>query len=329
MRKTTRSDCVRATMATLAAMRCAFLLLASAACAGGTPETPAPAVTAPAAAAPADIPMQGELQDPGKAAVPVRDYEARVKAVQEKVKGQGFHVLIEEPFVVAGDGGKAAVERSAVHTVRWAVKLLKQDFFKKEPEQVLEIWLFDGADSYRKHARALFHDTPTTPYGYYSARHGALIMNIATGGGTLVHEIVHPFVAADFPGCPSWLNEGLGSLFEQCHEVDGHIAGLTNWRLDGLQDAIQGERTVKLSELVATTTAEFYGARSGLHYAMARYLLYWLQEQGRLRQFYQESRDGAAKDPTGAATLRKLLEVEDLDAFQPGWEKWVLTLQRE
>jgi hypothetical protein len=273
--------------------------------------------------------MQGELQDPGKAAAPVRDYEARVKAVREKVKGQGFHVLVEAPFVVAGDGGKAAVERSAVHTVRWAVKMLKQDFFAKEPEQVLEIWLFDGADSYRKHARALFNDTPTTPYGYYSARHGALIMNIGTGGGTLVHEIVHPFVAADFPACPSWLNEGLGSLFEQCNEVEGHIAGLTNWRLDGLQDAVKDERTIKLSELVATTTEQFYGARSGLHYAMARYLLYWLQQQGRLRQFYREFRDGAAKDPTGAATLRKLLEVEDLDAFQPGWEQWVLTLRRE
>ena len=42
----------------------------------------------------------------------------------------------------------------------------------------------------------------TTPYGYYSAAHRALIMNIATGGGTLVHEIVHPFVRANFPQMP-------------------------------------------------------------------------------------------------------------------------------
>ena len=40
-------------------------------------------------------------------------------------------------------------------------------------------------------------------------------MNIATGGGTLVHEIVHPFMAANFEQCPSWFNEGLGSLYEQ------------------------------------------------------------------------------------------------------------------
>jgi len=310
-------------------MRCLLLFLASAACSCG-PEPVAPVVAAapPATAAAVDNAMQGEEQDP-EARAPVRDYESRATAVRERVEGKGFHVLVEPPFVVAGDGGKAAVERFAKDTVRWAVKLLKQDFFTKEPERVLEIWLFDGPASYRKHARELFGDTPTTPYGYYSSRHGALIMNIATGGGTLVHEIVHPFVAVDFPACPAWFNEGLGSLFEQCHEVAGHIEGMTNWRLDGLQQAIRDQRTIKLSELVATDTDLFYGARSPLHYAMARYLLYWLQQQGALRGFYRAFRDAAKDDPTGAATLCKSLGVDDLDAFQLRWERWVLTLRRE
>jgi hypothetical protein len=314
-----------------AAVRCVLLLFASAACTGCHPEAVAlsPAVPQPTAPAPADNPMQGKVQEPAAPEPPVRDFAARAKQMRYRVAGQGFHVVVEEPFVVAGDGGKAAVEACAARTVRWAVKLLKQDFFKKEPERVLEIWLFDGAASYRKHARELFGDTPTTPFGYYSARHGALIMNIATGGGTLVHEIVHPFVAADFPGCPAWLNEGLGSLFEQCHEVDGHIAGMTNWRLDGLQEAIAEERTIKLSELVATSSEQFYDARSGLHYAMARYLVYWLQEKGKLRQFYERFRDGAAQDPTGARTLCEALGVKDLGEFQAGWEKWVKTLRHD
>jgi hypothetical protein len=118
-------------------------------------------------------------------------------------------------------------------------------------------------------------------------------------------------------------------LFEQCHEVGGHIEGMTNWRLDGLQEAIREKRTIKLSELVATDSDQFYGARSGLHYAMARYLLYWLQQKGALRGFYRAFRDGAKDDPTGAANLCKALGVDDLDAFQPRWEKWVLTLRRE
>ena len=31
----------------------------------------------------------------------------------------------------------------------------------------------------------------------------------------LVHEMVHPFMDADFPACPAWFNEGLASLYEQ------------------------------------------------------------------------------------------------------------------
>src|SRR5439155_20457213 len=134
--------------------------------------------------------------------------------------------------------------------------------------------------SSRKHARQLFGDEPSTPYGYFSAPHGALIMNIATGGGTLVHEIVHPFVGANCPGCPAWLDEGLGSLFEQSRERDGHIEGMVNWRLDGLQRAIREHGTIPIERLVGTTPAQFYGEGSGLHYAKARYLVYWLQQPG-------------------------------------------------
>ncbi len=287
---------------------------ANASAAAATPAVPAPA---------ADPQGSAAADDPAACLAALR---ARLPDVLGE--GSRFHAVIEPPFVVLGDGGRAAVERSAAHTVRWAVRLLEQDFFARRPRQVLAIWLFDGADSYRRHARQIFGDIPSTPYGYYSSRHGALIMNIQTGGGTLVHEIVHPYVEADFPRCPAWLNEGLGSLFEQCHEVEGHIRGLTNWRLQGLQEAIREQRMVRLSALVATGTDEFYGPGSGLHYAMARYLLYWLQEQDRLRDFYRAFRQGVGDDPTGATHLRAALGVTDLDAFQPDWERWVLTLRQ-
>jgi len=252
---------------------------------------------------------------------------AHLAAMRDRIP-EGFDAVLEPPFVVIGDGGLRAVERSAVRTVRWAVDLLRKDFFTDDPDRVLEVWLFDGKESYQKHTRKLFGDVPTTPFGYYSARHGALIMNIATGGGTLVHEIVHPFVAANVADCPAWINEGLGSLFEQCNAQDGRITGLVNWRLDGLQRAIREEKTVKLAALVATTDGEFYGADSGLNYATARYLLYWLQEQGRLHAFWRDWLATRAADPTGAAALRRAIREDDLAAFQPRWEAWVAGLKR-
>src|SRR5256885_8461381 len=146
------------------------------------------------------------------------DFTAHVEQLKKKLPSSDFSIVIQPPFVVIGDEPAAVVKAHSVNTVKWAVDRLKQDYFAKDPKEILDIWLFKDAASYERNALALFGEKPTTPYGYYSSRHKALLMNISTGGGTLVHEIVHPFVEAHFPDCPPWLNEGFGSLFEQSGE---------------------------------------------------------------------------------------------------------------
>ena len=177
------------------------------------------------------------------------DYAAAVRKVEQMVAGQGFTVLLEKPFVVAGDEEADVVLTRSESTVRWAVRKLKQSYFTRDPNHILTVWLFKDEVSYRKHAKKLFGHTPTTPFGYYSSTAKALIMNISTGGGTLVHEIVHPFMESNFPSCPAWFNEALGSLYEQCAERGGKIAGLTNWRLAGLQRAIRAG-TVPVRQMI-------------------------------------------------------------------------------
>src|SRR5262249_18361159 len=157
---------------------------------------------------------------------------------------------------------------------------------------------------------------PTTPYGYYSSTHKALIMNISTGGGTLVHELVHPFMEANFPACPPWFNEGMGSLYEQCGEVGGHIHGYTNWRLPGLQRAIRKKRLPSFQTLTAMDANTFY---NGDNYAQARYLCYYLQEKGLLQKFYQEFLSKQSEDPSGFKSLKKILGETDMDAFKTRW----------
>ena len=256
-----------------------------------------------------------------------RDYAAHVDALTARLPNSGFAIVVEPPFVVVAEGGAAIAKSWATSTVRWAVTKLMAEYFAVTPGPILDIWLFESDASYRRYCKEVFDDTPTTPYGYYSAAHRALIMNISTGGGTLVHEIVHPFVAANFPRCPSWFNEGLGSLYEQSSERDGRIIGLTNWRLRGLQDAILAKRVRPLAELMATSSSEFYGEGSGLHYAMARYLLFWLQEEGLLQNFWKEFVAEVSTDPTGLASFQKIAQIQDLPAFQKRWEEWVLELR--
>jgi Peptidase_C39 like family len=184
------------------------------------------------------------------------DYAQHVIGLK-KILPDGFSLFIERPFVVVGNCPPADVKSICRDTVKWAVEHLKREYFQRDPDEIITIWLFKDDASYRQYAKSVFGDEPDTPYGYYSAAHRALIMNIATGGGTLVHEIVHPFVRANFPKCPAWFNEGLGSLYEQSGERDGHIVGRTNWRLAGLQTAIKAGIVPSFKELTGTTDAEF------------------------------------------------------------------------
>ena len=259
------------------------------------------------------------------AAASAKDYEAHVALLKKRLP-PGFSVVIQEPFVVIGDGGLAAVSRSATGTVKWAVDHLKADFFKDDPEEILDVWLFKDRESYNKYTKEIFNDNPGTPYGYFSHKHKALIMNIGTGGGTLVHEIVHPFMYANFPECPPWFNEGLGSLFEQANERDGHIIGMTNWRLAGLQKAIKAGTVPSFKALTAMTSGEFYNEDRGTNYAQARYLCYYLQERGLLIQFYKEFVANQKQDPSGFKTLKKVLGEEDMEKFKTKWEAFVLKL---
>ena len=252
------------------------------------------------------------------------EFARHVEALQPAVP-EGFTVVVEPPFVVIGEGTAGEVKQWAERIVRWAVVRLQRDYFEKPPPEIYDIWLFKGKESYEKNVQAIFHEAPISPFGYCSAAHHALIMNIATGGGTLVHEIVHAYIASNFPACPTWFNEGLASLYEQSGDADGHIHGYTNWRLPGLQKAIRAGEVRSFAEPTALTPSQFYGDKAA-SYRQARYLCYSLQEKSLLLKFYKEFRANVNTDPTGYQTLKKVLGEEDMAAFKQKWESEMLKL---
>jgi hypothetical protein len=254
------------------------------------------------------------------------DYAQHVMKLRERLP-RGFTLVLEPPFVVVGNEAPDVVRRRAAGTVRWSVDKLKRAFFRKDPNEIIDVWLFGDDKSYQHHAVAMWGEPPGTPYGYYSRENHAMVMNIATGGGTLVHEIVHPFIESNFAASPAWFNEGLGSLYEQSAERDGRIVGLTNWRLAGLQRAIRAGRVPSFRTLTATSTHQFYDKDPGTNYAQSRYLLYFMQEQGLLRSFYTAFTLNQKSDPTGYETLKQVLGEEDMADFMDRWQRWVLRLR--
>src|SRR5687768_10195515 len=78
--------------------------------------------------------------------------EKQADGLRTKLKDRGFTVIVEKPFIVIGDEPQPLVRRWAEGIVRGTVARLKQDYFTKDPANILEIWLFKDAASYNKHA---------------------------------------------------------------------------------------------------------------------------------------------------------------------------------
>ena len=254
------------------------------------------------------------------------DYAQHIIKLKPNVP-KDFTIVLQRPFVVIGDERPGIVRYRAERTVKWFADRICRLYFKKDPPKIYDIWLFKDNKSYRKNALELFGDKPDTPFGYCSDENGALVMNIATGGGTLCHEMVHAYISSNFPDCPSWFNEGLASLYEQSGSRGDRVVGLTNWRLKGLKDEIRAGTLPSFKTLASTTSYQFYNMAKGNNYAQARYLCYYLQENGLLVNFYNTFTKDAQKDPSGYETLKKMLKEKDMDDFKKRWEKWVMKLK--
>jgi len=238
----------------------------------------------------------------------------------------GFATRIAGPFLVIGDESASLLEHHA-QTVDWTIGHLKRDFHMREPRNVIDVWLLGSADSYVDNALRLYGKRPSTPYGFFLPEHQALFMNIGTGGGTLVHELVHPFIAASFPSAPAWFNEGLASLYEAVREQHGQMWGVPNWRLAGLKRAIRAGKLPSFAMMTSDSDARFYASSTG--YAQARYLCLYLQEKGLLHRYYDGFSAGVAGDPTGYKTLVRVLGAPDMPRFEKQWQDWALALEAD
>jgi hypothetical protein len=241
--------------------------------------------------------------------------------------GEDTHVeRVEDYFFVASNDTTAKFIEYK-QTITRVFRYLYEDYFSRKPERPIRVYLFRDKSSYDSYCRATYEKPPSTPYGFYMSRERKMVMNISTGTGTLAHELVHPLLSEDFPGVPSWFNEGFASLFEQSGERGGKMAGFVNWRLPKLRQLMKINKAVTLADLMKTTTEQFYGEDDrGVHYAAARYLCLYLQDHGLLIPFFKEFKATASEDPTGAKAMQKITGKTPAE-LEPVWRDWVLGLR--
>ncbi|MHC4717091.1 MAG: hypothetical protein ACYS5V_08990 [Planctomycetota bacterium] len=267
-----------------------------------------PATTRPAAEAPYPPPKL------------IRACRAAAKTAMGQLDGS-FRSVVRPPFVVIGNLPAQRLSRMADGSVVRPAEAMWRSYFSRKPTNVITIYLFRDAASYRRWARKLFNDKDLPYFGYYKPARRTLVMNIATGTGTLVHELTHALIPCDFPRVPTWFNEGLGSLHEQCYVRRDVIVGAVNWRLPALQKAIAAGKLRPLRELVSRN--DFYGPRRGLNYAQARYFVMYMQHKGILKKFYHRFR----RRPAAAAEVIESVFGQRMEKVEADYVKWVKGLK--
>ncbi len=113
--------------------------------------------------------------------------------------GPGCQTIVRAPFVIGSDLEEAQLESYYNHTIGPAARAMAHSYFDTPPNKPITVLLFSGEQSYNRYARQLYGDEGISVYGYYKPHLRTLVMNIGTGGGTLVHELTHALIDFDFP----------------------------------------------------------------------------------------------------------------------------------
>ncbi|MGC4001742.1 MAG: hypothetical protein QM811_00715 [Pirellulales bacterium] len=284
--------------------------------------------------APAQSPAPPRVVPPALRETPADRLRRLTDAKAEETKkliGEGQTLIVRAPFIVAGDLNEAKLVAYYDNLIAPSAAALGRQFFTHAPDVPIVVWLFSDAKPYAAEAERLYGDKNVSVYGYYKPDKRALVMNIGTGGGTLVHELTHALAAFDFPGQPDWFNEGLASLYEASSFIgrgeELRIRGHVNWRLPRLQEAVAAEKVPTLAELMSDR--DFRGANMGRNYAQARYFCLYLQEQGKLEEFYKRFREDRLNDPTGLRAAQRTLGETAWKTLDADYRKWVTELKRE
>lgn len=238
-----------------------------------------------------------------------------------------WNVVIHEPFVLASDLTHDELEQLFQENILPTVHALAYEYFTARPNHPITILLCSSDEQFRACNLELDHQERSQYSGIYSRRHRRVVVNTASGEGTLAHELTHALAHIDFPTMPEWFDEGLASLHEECEfSQDGlRLVGNQNWRRQVALEALhRGDL-----RLLQDVTSKRFGSSERAHvdYAHVRSLCLYLQERGLLERFYRTCKLNSAVDPTGIRSLCLVAAAVDPQTFDDAFRAWLISHQ--
>lgn len=250
--------------------------------------------------------------------------EAAARQVAHQTAGEPLAVVVQPPFVIASDLSRERIQQLYAATIRPLSAALWRAYFDSSPAAPIALILLSDEAAYRRLAHRLDGYDPIAYDGYYQKSRRRLVLNLASGEGTLAHELCHALAACDCPGLPEWVDEGLAALHEETRYTSDRLLliGDANWRCRIVRDALAADRLPRMQTFASAVS--FRGDDEGLNYAFSRTVCRFLQDKGLLSHFYRKLRTDVANDPTGLDTLQAVLGVESPAAIDTAIRNWLL-----
>lgn len=231
----------------------------------------------------------------------------------------------DDPYVVIAAGG-AAAGKQTTGILRTIADLHGKTLFTNQARGGFIVVLTDDAEAFA----ALRGGGPEASgsAGFYNHGTRTLVIRRGTGTGTIAHEFTHALHFADMEALgqihPIWIREGLGSLYEESDPRADRLVGLVNWRLPLLKKALAEGRTFPLRAFLENSERCFT-EQTGVAYAMARYLCFFLQEKQVLGPRYARYCRNFADDRNGVRSLEEAYG-KPLDQIEADWIEFVKSL---
>ena len=164
--------------------------------------------------------------------------------------------------------------------------------------------------------------------------HDAKRLVVRDLGATLRHEVMHVYHWRDMTRRgqrhPTWIQEGLGAIVEDLDPPAEAGSGLwtpvRSWRTNTARRLAELNRLSSVRDLASMSPRGFSERRPLATYAEVRSFFLWLLEQGKLEAWYRDYTEHYDEDPTGIASLERVLE-RDADAIDRDFRAWARTLE--
>ncbi len=267
---------------------------------------------------------------------------AAAQAYYQQLLGDSYSVFSEGRFLMisktTGDLSQESAANIAGNLNR-ELQFFHDQFGLSMPGKLIAVFLANDKPELDQLAFQLHGLTiPNSNLGYSSFSDMTLLA-IADERytGTLFHELFHLASREDMGDIPSWLDEGVASLYETSYWKDGLLYGdIKNWRTPVLKDFLtDGRKNVDLNELTSGSGNRFEVNQIGsacylaFYYAEAKHFAIFLQERKLLPAVINAFRtrtsyltDSNAKDESSQDLLVKATGMSMLQ-LQAEFDFWL------